>query len=45
MKMDLRTPQQKLQEKLEEIERKLDKVLEKLEAKEVVEAKSKKVDK
>ena len=45
MKMDLRTPQQRIEDRLKEIENKLDKVLEKLEAKEVVEAKSKKVDK
>ena len=39
MKMDLRTPNQKLEERLKEIERKLDKILERLEAKETVENK------
>lgn len=45
MKMDLRTPQQRLEERLKEIEDKLDRVLELLESKGTVEAKSKKVDK
>ena len=45
MKMDLRTPQQRLEEKLKQIEDKLDRVLELLEAKGTVEAKSKKVEK
>lgn len=45
MKMDLRTPQQRLEEKLKQIESKLNKVLDLLEAKEVetVDKKSKKV--
>ena len=43
MKLDLRTPQQRLEERLEEIESKLNRVLELLEAKEIVEKKSKKV--
>ena len=42
--MDLRTPQQRLEERLQEIEDKLDRVLKMLEAKEV-ETKSKKLDK
>ena len=41
MKMDLRTPNQKLEERLKEIERKLDKILERLET---VDKKSKKSD-
>ena len=47
MKLDLRTPQQRLEEKLKQIEDKLDRVLEILEGKEVktVETKSEKVDK
>ena len=47
MKMDLRTPQQRLEERLKQIEDKLDRVLKLLEAKEVetVETKSKKVEK
>lgn len=51
MKLDLRTPQQRLEEKLKQIEDKLDKVLEILESKETVEnketvdKKSNKVDK
>ena len=45
MKMDLRTPQQRLEEKLKQIEDKLDRVLKMLEAKETAETKSKKVDK
>ena len=54
MKMDLRTPQQRLEERLKEMEDKLDKVLEivkakevetTVEAKETVDKKSKKVDK
>ena len=46
MKMDLRTPQQRLEERLKQIEDKLDRVLELLEGKEVktVETKSKKSD-
>ena len=46
MKMDLRTPQQRLEERLKQIEDKLDRVLKLLEAKEVetVEKKSKKSD-
>lgn len=46
MKLDLKTPNQKLEERLKEIENKLDKVLDLLEAKEVetVEKKSKKSD-
>ena len=47
MKMDLKTPNQRLEEKLKEIENKLDKVLEILEAKgtvETAEKKSKKSD-
>ena len=43
MKMDLRTPNQKLEERLKEIERKLDKVLEMLENKEL-KKKTNKVD-
>ena len=45
MKMDLRTPNQKLEERLKEIERKLDKILERLEAKETVETVEKKTNK
>ena len=45
MKLDLRTPNQKLEERLKEIERKLDKVLEMLEAKETVETVEKKTNK
>ena len=48
MKMDLRTPQQRLEEKIKQIEDKLDRVLELLEAKgtvETVEKTSKKSDK
>ena len=48
MKMDLRTPQQRLEEKLKQIEDKLDKILERLETvenKETAEKKSNKVDK
>ena len=45
MKLDLRTPQQRLEEKLKQIEDKLDRVLVMLEAKETVESKTKKVDK
>ena len=45
MKLDLRTPQQRLEDKLKEMERKLDKILELLENKGTVETKSKKVDK
>ena len=44
MKMDLRTPQQRLEERLKQIEDKLDRVLEILEGKEV-EAKEKKIKK
>ena len=44
MKMDLRTPQQRLEERLKQIEDKLDRVLKMLEAKEA-ETKSKKVEK
>ena len=46
MKMDLRTPQQRLEERLKQIEDKLDRVLKMLEAKEAetVEKKSKKSD-
>ena len=48
MKMDLRTPQQRLEEKIKQIEDKLDRVLKMLEESkkvETVETKSKKVDK
>ena len=44
MKLDLRTPQQRLEEKLKQIEDKLDRVLQLLENKETVEKKSKKSD-
>ena len=43
MKLDLRTPQQRLEDKLKEMERKLDKILEMLEAKEL-KKKTNKVD-
>ena len=43
MKMDLRTPQQRLEEKLKQIEDKLNRVLELLEAKEL-KKKTNKVD-
>ena len=43
MKLDLRTPQQRLEDKLKEMERKLDKILELLEAKEL-KKKTNKVD-
>ena len=43
MKLDLRTPQQRLEEKLKEIEDKLNRVLELLEAKEL-KKKTNKVD-
>ena len=45
MKLDLRTPQQRLEEKLTEIENKLDRVLEILEAKGTVETVEKKIKK
>ena len=45
MKMILQTPQQRLEEKLKQIEDKLDKVLELLENKGTVETKTKKLDK
>ena len=44
MKMDLRTQNQRVEDKLKQIEDKLDKVVEMLEAKETVEKKSKKSD-
>ena len=45
MKLDLKTPNQKLEERLKEIENKLNKVLDLLEAKETVETVDKKIKK